>query len=91
MKFEIHDGIIRGLPLVALVAFLAQGASAVWWVSAQARDKAFLERRVERLELSSAKADDGNGMILQRLARIEERIAAQTAVLERIEKRSGRE
>ncbi|MFA6280373.1 MAG: hypothetical protein WC612_06235 [Bdellovibrionales bacterium] len=89
MKFEVHDGIIRGLPLAVLITILVQGSGAIWWVSAQARDKAFIEQRVERLEGSVAKVDDASGMVLQRLARIEERVAAQTVLLERIEKRIG--
>lgn len=89
MKMEVHDGLIRGLPLAVLMMILVQGSGAIWWVSAQARDKAFLEQRVERLETGAAKADDTSGAVLQRLARIEERVAAQNVLLERIEKRIG--
>lgn len=86
MKIEVHDGIVKGLPLAILLTLLIHGATAVWWVSAKARDGIFVERRVERLEEAAASASSAQGQTLERLARIEERLSAQTLVLGRLEK-----
>ena len=86
MKFEVNDGIVRGLPLAILVTFLVQGATLVWWVSAKARDSYFLEQRVATLELGQSKANDSQSQTMQRLARIEERLTAQGVLLDRIDK-----
>lgn len=87
MKFEVNNGIIRGLPLAILVTFLVQGSALVWWASAKAKDGVFLEKRVVHLEAGVQSFDKTQGLILQRLARIEERISAQRRLLERIDKR----
>ncbi|HAX90905.1 MAG TPA: hypothetical protein DCY07_01690 [Rhodospirillaceae bacterium] len=89
MKLEVQDGILRGLPLAVLITIMVQGAGAIWWVSAQARDNNFIEQRVEKLEASAGKAGEVEGAVLQRLARIEERLGAQSAALERIERKVG--
>lgn len=86
MKLEVQDGLIRGLPLAILVTLLIQGGAAVWWVSAKARDSVFIEQRVERLENAAAHYGESHSQTIERLARIEERMGAQTALLERIEK-----
>jgi hypothetical protein len=86
MKLEVQNGIIRGLPLAFLLAFLVQGAAAVWWVSGKERDTAFLERRVGTLETGLARTSDGQTQVLERLIRIEERTNAQSVLLERIDK-----
>lgn len=86
MKLEVNDGIVKGIPLAILVTVLVQGATGVWWVSAKARDTYFLEQRVVKLEVSAAAAQESQGQLMQRLARIEERVNAQVALLERIDK-----
>lgn len=86
MKFEVHDGMIRGLPLAILLTILIQGSAAIWWVSAKARDTVFIERRVERLESFVAHTTEAHGQTVERLARIEERLNAQNTLLVRIEK-----
>lgn len=86
MKLEVNNGIIRGLPLAILVTLLLQGGSVIWWVASKNRDSVFMEQRVAHLEGSLNLSGDVQGQILQRLARLEERIAAQTLLLERIEK-----
>lgn len=86
MKLEVNDGIIRGLPLAILLTLMIQGAGAVWWLSAKARDGVFIERRVEKLEGSLAHSREVGELTAERLARIEERLAAQGVLLVRIEK-----
>ncbi len=86
MKIDASNGIIKGLPLAILVTFFIQGGAAIWWVSARARDGVFIERRVERLEAVSNRFEETRGQTLERLARIEERLSAQTLLLARIDK-----
>lgn len=81
--------VVRGIPLALLIAVLVQGGAAVWWVSAKARDTVFLEQRVSSLEVGLSHANSAQGESLQRLARIEERINAQSSLLERIDKQIG--
>lgn len=80
-----HDR-LRGLSLTIVVTVLLQCGGAVWWVSAQARDGYFMERRVTEMEGALAKTTEGAGALNERLARIEERLAAQAVLLGRIEK-----
>ena len=86
MKLEVNEGILKGIPLAIIVTILVQGATAVWWVSAKARDTYFLEQRVSSLESGATRTQDSQGQMLQRLVRIEERVNAQVALLERIDK-----
>lgn len=89
MKIDIHDGIVRGIPLAILVTILVQGGTAVWWVSAKARDTEYLDQRVTTLESGMGHSADAQAQILQRLVRIEERTNAQSILLERIDKQLG--
>lgn len=86
MKFEVNNGVVRGLPLAVLVTLLVQGAAAVWWVSAKARDTTYLEQKVVTLETGFSHANEIQSKMLERLVRIEERTNAQTVLLERIDK-----
>lgn len=86
MKNNAQGDRLKGLSLTIIVTVLLQCGGAVWWVSAQARDGYFLERRVSDVESALAKTVDGAGALNERLARIEERLAAQSVLLGRIEK-----
>lgn len=73
--------------LPALVfAILIQVGGIVWWASAEARDNYFLAERVSTLEAGFSRAREGQIQMMERLARIEERVNAQLSVLDRIEK-----
>lgn len=87
MKFQIKNGLIQGLPLALLLTVFAQGAAIVWWSSANVSDVAFVEGRVSQLEEKFSTGAKGQVSILQRLARIEERLKGQRRLLERIDKR----
>ncbi len=86
MKFEVNNGIVRGIPLAVLITVLVQVVGAVWWVSAKARDTDYLEQKVLTLETGFSTANETQNKIMERLARIEERTQAQTVLLERIDK-----
>ncbi len=86
MKLELSETIGRHVPLALVAALALQGASVVWWVSARDRDHFFLEQRVTSLESGLTREAGTQAQVTERLARIEERMNAQLAVLDRIEK-----
>jgi hypothetical protein len=86
MKIELSEALGRHAPLALIAALLIQGATIVWWASAKDRDSFFIEQRVSSLEATMTRGADTQSQTLERLARIEERISAQSAVLDRIER-----
>lgn len=86
MKLEINSGIIRGLPVALLVTFLVHASAVVWWASAKVQDTRYLSKRVGQLEELSGVQHKAQNIILERLARIEERISSQRNLLDRIDK-----
>lgn len=86
MKFEVNNGIVRGIPLAVLITLLVQGAGAVWWVSAKAKETEHLEQKVVTLESGFANTNETQAKMMERLVRIEERTSGHTILLERIDK-----
>jgi hypothetical protein len=86
MKNDLIAVLGRKVPLALVGALLLHGAAVVWWASARERDGFFLEQRVANLEASLKRSSDIQTQTLERLARIEERVNAQLAVLDRIER-----
>ncbi|MDD5587273.1 MAG: hypothetical protein PHY92_10050 [Alphaproteobacteria bacterium] len=89
MKIELSEALGRHAPLALVAALLIQGATVVWWASAKERDGFFLEQRVTSLETTLSHTAEAQTQTLERLARIEERVNAQLAVLDRIERQLG--
>ncbi|MGE4351944.1 MAG: hypothetical protein AB7E52_07130 [Bdellovibrionales bacterium] len=91
MKIEGNgSGLVRGVPLAVVVTLCLQLAGAIWWVSAKARDTEYLDQKVVSLEGAFDRATNVQSKMLDRLARIEERSAAQSVLLERIDKQVAR-
>lgn len=86
MKLALNEHFLKGLPVAILVTLLLQGAAGVWWLSAKARDSVFIEQRVDHLENAATRTGESQGQTVERLARIEERLNAQTLILSRIER-----
>lgn len=86
MKLEISHGLIKGLPLAILLAILLHGSAGVWWASGKAKDMEHIGERIVYLETGNARAGASLAQIAERLARIEERLNAQYALLLRLEK-----
>lgn len=80
----------RRAPLAILAALCLQAGGLVWWVSARDADLRFLQSRIEHVEQFTADNRAVQNEALQRLARIEERLAGESAQLDRIEKQVGR-
>jgi hypothetical protein len=86
MKITLNQALGRHVPLALIAALLLQGATVVWWASAKERDVFFMAQRVSSLEASLSHTTEAQAQTLERLARIEERVNLQLAVLDRIER-----
>jgi hypothetical protein len=71
----------RRVPIAFLAAMLLQAAVAVWWTADQAALLRYHEQRLNVMDARSGTDARQQNEMLVRLARIEERIAAQTALL----------
>jgi hypothetical protein len=88
LKLDETVPLPKRIPVAIVLAILLQAATALWWASAKERDAFFLEQRVSGLESSASRATETQSQILERLARIEERLNAQILLLDRIDKRA---
>lgn len=84
-----REGLLRRVPLSLFVALLLQAGSVVWWVSAHEREDAFHAQRLEIVETKQAQIEGAKNEIIERLARLEERLYGITISLERIEKQTS--
>lgn len=89
MKLDLGELFGRHVPLALIGALMLHGATVIWWVSARDRDSFFLQQRVATLENSASRANETQMQMLERLARIEERVYAQSDVLDRIERQTA--
>jgi len=76
----------RRLPLALVAAFLLQAGAAVWWAATKDSDDRFAQTRIDKLDESFADTREAESRILERLARIEERVDDEKAILDRMEK-----
>jgi hypothetical protein len=76
----------KRVPVALVVTLFVQTAGAVWWASALDRRVFEVERRVLVLETAQTSANDAARQVNVVLARLEERLAAQTRTLERLER-----
>lgn len=89
MTFE--DLLDRRVPMALAIALCLQASGIVWWASARDADVSFQQRRIDHLEQAASETRTSQTEVLERLARIEERLTAEAAQLERIEKQRGRD
>lgn len=89
ISMGIEDLLDRRVPLAVAVAIVLQAGTVIWWAATKDTDSRFQEQRVSHLEDSVAQTKQGQTQILERLARIEERVSADGRVLDRIEKHIG--
>jgi len=85
----MEDLLNKRVPLAILAALLLQAGTAIWWAAATDAEARFQQERTAHLEQASERAADGQTRLLDRLARIEERVNAENQSLERIEKQLG--
>ncbi len=84
MTFE--DLFDRRIPAAIALALVLQGSAVVWWASAKDSDVRFQQQRLDHLEQTVSDSRSAETEVLQRLARIEERVNDQSALLDRIDK-----
>lgn len=89
MKIDIGETVGRHVPLALVAAVLLQGATVVWWASAKERDLFFMEQRISNMEASMTTSSEAQKQILERLARIEERVNSALLALDRIERQQN--
>lgn len=87
MESDNEGAMLKKIPLAVVLTVIIQSCGIVWWASARDRSDFFQDQRIGKLETEVVRAREGEGQILERLARIEERGYAQSGVLDRIEKR----
>ncbi|HUY68254.1 MAG TPA: hypothetical protein VMV79_03020 [Alphaproteobacteria bacterium] len=79
----------RHVPLAIVAALLMQAGTAVWWAAGKNEEVQYQEQRITVLETAMGQADDRQTRVLERLARIEERVDEEAGTLGRIEKQLG--
>jgi uncharacterized protein HemX len=87
----IEDLFDRRVPLAIVAALCLQAGGIVWWAATRDSDAHFQQRRIDHLEEAANETRASQTEMLQRLARIEERVTAEASSIERIEKQLGRE
>ncbi|HEU0117834.1 MAG TPA: hypothetical protein VFR09_04300 [Alphaproteobacteria bacterium] len=85
----IDDIFDRRIPLALGLALFLQASGAVWWAATKDSDDRFQQQRITGLEQALAQTKDGQVQMIERLARIEERMNAEVFILDRIEKQLG--
>lgn len=79
----------RRVPLAVCFALFLQASTVIWWAASKDSDARFEEQRVTTLEKQMNETQGGQAQVLERLARIEERVNSGLFMLDRLEKRLG--
>jgi uncharacterized protein HemX len=72
-----------------IVALMLHAGSVVWWASRTDERVEQHRQRIEKLEISDARLMETQERLIEKLARVEEKIGAQLDTLRRIEDRLG--
>jgi hypothetical protein len=84
---NIEELLSRRIPLALAAALLLQAGTAVWWAASHDAEARFENERIAALEQAVERSNDSQTLVIDRLARIEERLNAEAETLARIEKR----
>lgn len=82
----IEDLLDRRAPLAVMAAVCLQIATIVWWAATRDSDTRFLQSRIEQLEQHAGERQQAETQMIERLARIEEKLNAQASLLDHIDK-----
>lgn len=89
-KTMTFDEIIdRRVPLAVAFALFLQLAAAIWWAATKDSDDHFQQQRITVLEQQAMQTKDSQAQVIERLARIEERVNDELFMLGQLEKRLG--
>ncbi len=85
----LDDIFDRRIPLAIVGALLLQAGTGVWWAATKDSDDRFQQQHISELEQAMTQTKEAQSQVLERLARIEERMNGEKSVLDRIEKQLG--
>lgn len=86
----LDDLLNRRIPLAIVAALCVQAGGIVWWAATHDADAHFQQHRIDHLEQTANDASASQTEILERLARIEERVTDETETLKRIDQQLNR-
>lgn len=87
---EAHWRIDKKVPLALLAGLVLQAGAGVWFAAALQGQVTNHDRRIGSLEASDTRMHEDARRISEALARLDERLQAQTAILRRMEEALGR-
>jgi hypothetical protein len=87
---DAHWRIDKKVPIALLVGLVAQAAAGVWFAAALQGQVTSHDRRLGTLEATDTRINEDARRISEALARLDERLQAQTAILRRVEDALGR-
>jgi hypothetical protein len=87
---DAHWSIDKKVPLALLIGLVLQAGAGVWFAAALQGQVNTHDRRIGSLEVSDTRIHEDARRISEALARLDERLQAQTAILRRVEDAIGR-
>ena len=87
---SIEDLFDRRVPLAIVAALCVHAGGIVWWAAAHDTDAHFQQRRIDHLEEAASQTRTSQTELLERLARIEERVTGMAELLKRIDRQTSR-
>jgi hypothetical protein len=88
---EAHWTVDKRVPLALILALMGQTIGVVWWAASLQSTISEHGRRIVVMEAADARMTTEAQRVSEQLARLDERMAAQTAILRRIEEGVNRQ
>lgn len=85
-KMNIEDYLGHRVPLAVVIALIIQAGSVVWWAASRESDMRFLQERLAHAEIVATQTKEAQGQMLERLARIDERLNGVAVAVDRVAK-----
>ena len=80
----------KKVPLALILSLSVQTAAMIWWAATLSARVDDHDRRIERVEITGRTQADESRKASEALVRLDERMAGQTAILQRIEAQIAR-
>lgn len=80
----------RKVPVAIILSLVVQTAGLVWWAASLSGRQDEHSRRISQLEAADARQATESQRVSEALARMDERMLAQTRILQRIEEQLSR-
>lgn len=75
----------RSVPITLIATIALQTAAIIWWASAMSTRVEDHDRRINQIEVAGRQTSEELRRATEAIARLDERLVAQTAILQRIE------